>query len=363
MNENGLLENTPNNVTQEDVARLAGVSRGIVSYVINNGPRPVAPETRERVLQAIAELGYRPNKHAQQLMREQWGSVAERDFGLILPGVTLLQRPYYGSILAGIHQTAHDLHYRIRFIRFFDELQNPALFNELIHREEISGLILMSLDQVITSESDRKLITAIRERIENVVCLEWQLEGLPSVSFDRSAAAYKATAHLLHLGYQDILYLGLGDERVMGYHQAHIENNLPHTANRVFFAHDSESGYQEMGRILAEKPKPRAIVAGADEIAFGILRQLREQQIAVPQEVALVSIDNIPLAAFAAPPLTTIDVPQIDMGRVAVEVLVQNGKDKPKTSMVNLLPTRLIVRESCGANSSTRQAIKSASSQ
>jgi len=352
MSENGPAKMNQVNVTQEDVAQLAGVSRGIVSYVINNGPRAVAPETRERVLEAIATLGYRPNKHAQQLMREQWGSVAGRDFGLILPNVTLLQRPYYGSILAGIHQTAYDSHYRIRFIRFFDELQNPALFNELIHREEISGLILMSLDQAIRSDTDRELVNQIRERIDNVVCLEWQLEGLPSVTFDRAAAAYKATSHLIHLGYQDILYLGMEDERVKGYHQAHLENNLPYTSYSVFFAHDLDSGYDEIGRILAEKQTPRAIVAGSDEVAFGILRQLREQNVSVPQEIALVSIDNIPMAAFAAPPLTTIDVPKIDMGRVAVEVLVNNGKSNKgqvNSSIVNLLPTKLIVRESCGA--------------
>ncbi|MBP8002525.1 MAG: LacI family DNA-binding transcriptional regulator [Chloroflexi bacterium] len=354
MSENDSAKLNPINVTQEDVARLAGVSRGIVSYVINNGPRSVAPETRERVLEAIAELGYRPNKHAQQLMREQWGSVAERDFGLILPNVTLLQRPYYGTILASIYQTVHDFHYRIRFIRFFDELQNPALFNELIHREEISGLILMSLDQVIASESDRQLVTQIRERIDNVVCLEWQLDGLPSVSFDRTAAAYKATSHLIKLGYQDILYLGMGDERVKGFHQARIENELPYTLNSVFFAHDLDSGYHEMGRILAEKLTPRAIMAGSDEVAFGILRQLREQNIAVPHDIALVSIDNVPMAAFAAPSLTTIDVPKIDMGRVAVEVLVNNGKGKVNSSIVNLLPAKLIVRESCGALPSVR---------
>lgn len=354
MSENGPTKIIQTAVTQEDVAKLAGVSRGIVSYVINNGPRAVAPETRERVLEAIAELGYRPNKHAQQLMREQWGSVAERDFGLILPNVTLLQRPYYGSILASIHQTAHDSHYRIRFIRFFDELQNPALFNELIHREEISGLILMALDQAITSESDRELVEQIRERIDNVVCLEWQLDGLPSVSFDRAAAAYKATSHLIKLGYQDILYLGMEDERVTGYHQARLENELPYTPNSVFFAHDLDSGYHEMRRILAEKPIPQAIMAGSDEVAFGILRQLREQNVSVPQEIALVSIDNIPMAPFAAPPLTTIDVPKIDMGRVAVEVLVNNGKGKGNASIVNLLPTKLIVRESCGASHSAR---------
>jgi LacI family transcriptional regulator len=350
MSEYSTLEQNQAKVTQKDVAERAGVSRGIVSYVINNGPRAVAPETRERVLQAIAELGYRPNKHAQNLMREQWGSVAERDFGLILPNVELLQRPYYGSILAGIHQTAHDSHYRIRFIRFFDELQNSALFNELVHREEISGLILMSLDQCIHSDADRELIEQIRARIDNVVCLEWQMEGLPSVSFDRAAAARLATEHLINLGYDEIVYLGLNDERVMGYHQAYLAQSLPIPTQALFYARDLESGYSEVARVLQRDKWPRAIVAGSDEIAFGILRYLREQMIAVPQQIALVSIDNIPMAAYAAPPLTTVNVPKNRMGHVAVQVLVNNGKDRPITPTATLLPIKLIVRESCGSH-------------
>lgn len=346
MSKNGI----PNisNATQKDVAELAGVSRGIVSYVINNGPRPVAPETRERVLRAIAELGYRPNKHAQQLMREQWGSVAERDFGLILPSVTLLQRPYYGSVLAGIYQTAHDLHHRIRFMRFFDELQNPALFNELIHRQEISGLILMSLDQCITTEADKQLVEQIRGRISNIVCLEWQVEGLPSVSFNRAAAAHKAATHLINLGYSNIVYLGLDDERVAGYHQARIEHQLPFAPTSVFYAHDLESGYTEVERVLTAENWPEAIVVGSDEIAFGVLRKLRERNVPVPQKIALASIDNVPMAAYAAPPLTTIDVPKIEMGQVAVEVLVNNSKGKTDTAVLTILPTKLIVRDSCG---------------
>lgn len=349
MSNNGAEDSNPTKVTQKDVAERAGVSRAIVSYVINNGPRAVAPETRQRVLQAIAELGYRPNKHAQSLMREQWGSVAERDLGLILPNVELLQRPYYGSIVASIHQTAHDSHYRIRFMRFFDELQNPALFNELIHRDEISGLILMSLDQCIDTDSDWEIIEQIRARIDNIVCLEWQLEGLPSVTFDRAAAARQATEHLIKLGYQDIVYLGLDDERVMGYHQAHIANQLAVPQQAIFFAHDMESGRLTVEKVLQRERLPRAIVAGSDEIAFGILRGLREHHVSVPEQIALTSIDNIPVAAYAAPPLTTVNVPKNSMGRVAVEVLVNSDKDKAISSVTNLLPTKLIIRESCGA--------------
>jgi LacI family transcriptional regulator len=339
-----------NRVTQKDVAELAGVSRGIVSYVINNGPRPVAPETRERVLQAIAQLGYRPNKHAQQLMREQWGSVAGRDLGLILPSVSLLKRPYYGGILAGIYETAHDHHYRIRFMRFYNELENPALFNELIHREEISGLILMSINQSIQSDADHERIEQIRERMENIVCLEWQMDGLPSVSFDRAAASYKATAHLIKLGYQDIVYLGQEDERVRGYRQALMEHQMPFDPASTFYAYNLAGGYKEVGNMVAQRGRPRAIVAGSDEVAFGILRALREHHISVPQEVALTSIDNIPMSAYATPSLTTVNVPTVEMGRLAVETLIRLTQGTPRTPVSNLLPVNLVVRESCGAS-------------
>lgn len=89
-------------------------------------------------------------------------------------------------------------------------------------------------------------------------------------------------------------------------------------------------------------------MVGSDEIAFGVLRKLRERNVPVPQKIALASIDNVPMAAYAAPPLTTIDVPKIEMGQVAVEVLVNNSKGKTDTAVLNILPTKLIVRDSCG---------------
>ncbi len=97
-------------VTQEDVARRAGVSRSIVSYVINNGPRKVSAETRDRVLAAIKELGYRPNKHAQ-LLSSTDDTLAEKYIGIILAGNYMFRRPYYGSILASFHE-------HVRFRRY-----------------------------------------------------------------------------------------------------------------------------------------------------------------------------------------------------------------------------------------------------
>src|SRR6185369_17868438 len=116
-------------VTQEDVARRAGVTRSIVSYVINNGPRKVSEETRNRVLSAIKELEYRPNKHAQMLSSAD-ASLAEKYIGIVLAGNHMFKRPHYGNILASIHEHAHERDWYIRFIRVFEDFNNPALFNE-----------------------------------------------------------------------------------------------------------------------------------------------------------------------------------------------------------------------------------------
>src|SRR5262245_50833452 len=128
-------------ITQDDVAERAGVSRSIVSYVINNGPRKVSEETRQRVLAAIQELGYRPNKHAQMPSATE-EAFAEKSIGIILASNFMFKRPYYGSILASMHQYAHEKGWHIRFIRLFDEFSDPTLFNELIDPNEISGVIL-----------------------------------------------------------------------------------------------------------------------------------------------------------------------------------------------------------------------------
>ena len=105
-------------ITQNDVAERAGVSRGVVSYVINNGPRDVAPETRERVLAAIQELDYRPNKHAQRL--KLGGASARKSLGIVAGGQSfnVLERPYYNIILSGLFEEAHRLGQEVRFLKF-----------------------------------------------------------------------------------------------------------------------------------------------------------------------------------------------------------------------------------------------------
>lgn len=346
-------EKNQQRVTQEDVAQAAGVTRSVVSYVLNGNSRSVAPETRDRILKAIDELGYRPNKFAQALMFGKDNPVAVRQIGIILNSANVFLRPYYAEILAGIHAKAHEESYHIRFIRFFDELKDPVLFNGLIHDEEVCGLILIALDQSIVSNEDRVLIDQIRERVENIVCVEWQREGLPSVSFNRRDAAYAATRHLVSLGHRRIAYIGESDERIIGFRQAMIESGENDvSAIPLDGANDMRSGYDAAERVLPAHDELTAIVAGSDEVAIGILRYLNVHGIAVPGRIAIASIDNIEMAEFTNPPLTTINVQKAAMGRLAVQMIIDHGRPGSDGPVTMLLPSSLVVRESSGAGPS-----------
>lgn len=339
-----LEENSTRIVTQEDVARRAGVSRSIVSYVINNGPRSVSEVTRQRVLDAIQELGYRPNKHAQ-ILSSAADIVAEKYIGIILAADYMFKRPYYGTILAAIHEYAYQNDLHIRFIRVFDDFNNPALLNELIHPNEIGGAILLGLDQVLSTDHDRALIEQIVERVERIVCVEWEWPGVPSIQFDRQNAAYQATAHLLDTGRTHMAYIGPEDKRVTGFQQALWEREIRVVDSHLLFAVDPMSGYECCEQLLQSGAPVDAICTGTDEVAMGVLKCLHQHNLNVPRDVAIASIDNIDISAFMIPSLTTVDVPKHEIGLHAIETLLAN-KTNGSAAFAVTLRTQLVVRES-----------------
>jgi DNA-binding LacI/PurR family transcriptional regulator len=339
-------------VTQKDVAERAGVSRGVVSYVINDGPREVAPETRQRVLAAIQELGYRPNKYAQRL--KLGGSSAKESLGIVAGGQSfnVLERPYYNIILAGLFDEAHRLGQEVRFFSFFDALTDPVFFNKNIHRDEISSLILI-LPAMITAIPDYQgILDRIAERIDNVVCLEEPITDWPTVIFDRAAAARQVVEHLIGLGHRRIAFLAIQDDRLTGYMRTLQDHNVPYDEDLVFTIDPSDvlpSAYQLTVEILQMQPRPTAIFAANDESAISSIAALHDHGVKVPQEVAIASIDNIALAEMIRPSLTTVDVPKRRMASYAMQVLMIQQQFNDRRSASIVLPTELIVRESCGA--------------
>ncbi len=346
----GMSTQAKKTVTQNDVAREAGVTRSMVSYVISgNTERSVAPETRKKILEVIDRLGYRPNKAAQAL---QQGDIAfaEKRIGVILNSADVFRRPYYAEIIAGIHTAAHQNNYHVSFIRFFDELKNPVLFNELIHSEEIGGLILVSTDQSIKCDDDKKIIQKIKDRIENVVCVEWKCDGLSSVMFDRQETARKATEFLISKKYPQIIYIGQNDDRVLGVQQALMLSGYPSVISEFYKAEafDLSGGYQAIKNLFSSgEPLPRAIVCGSDEVAIGAMCCLNENDILIPQQVALISIDNLEVSEYTNPPLTTMNVQKANMGERAVEMIVKETARQGNDAVCISLSTNLVERKSC----------------
>ncbi len=345
-------------ITQKDVAEQAGVSRSVVSYVINNGPRSVAVETRDRVLAAIRDLGYHPNKHAQQL--KLGNSSARKSLGIIAGGQSfnVLERSYYNTILSGLFDEAHKLGQEVRFFSFFEALTDPIFFNKNIHRDEISSLILILPAMIDTIPGYDEILDEIAERIDNVVCLEEPIKGWPTVIFDRALAAKQAMEHLIKLGHKRIANLAIQDARLTGYKDTLVKHDLPYQKDLVLTpdpSHILNTSYQLTLEILKLKPRPTAIFAANDEIAFSAIAALHDLGVDVPRDMAIVSIDNIALAKMIRPSLTTVDVPKRRMASFAMQVLMLKKKmDEEQTASI-VLPTKLIIRESCGANLPKRE--------
>ncbi|MBN2306011.1 MAG: LacI family DNA-binding transcriptional regulator [Anaerolineae bacterium] len=339
-------------VTQQDVAKRAGVSRSVVSYVLNNGPRNVSEETRQRVMAAIQELGYRPNKHAQRL--KQGSDAVKNTIGIVTGGhsYNMLNRPYYNLVLAGLFDSAYQHNQHIRFFSFFEALKDPVFFNKNIHRDEISSLILLLPTMITSTPGHEKILDTMIERIDNIVCLEDSIKGLPAVIFDRAAAAHMAVEHLITLGHRRIAFLAIEDQRVQGYRQALLEHNLPYDETLIRVLSDFEparSAYQQTLELLASGKTPTAIFSANDEAGIAAIAALHDRGLRVPDDVAVASIDDIELASMIRPALTTVNVPKRRMGTYAIQFLISQREILAPRAASMMLPVDLIIRNSCGA--------------
>jgi LacI family transcriptional regulator len=341
-----------NVVTQQDVADRAGVSRSIVSYVLNNGPRKVSEETRQRVMEAIQELGYRPNQYAQRL--KQGSDAVKNTIGIVTGGQSynILTRPYYNLVLAGLFDSAYQLNQHIRFFSFFEALKDPVFFNKNIHRDEISSLILLLPQMITATPGHEEILDTMIERIDNIVCLEDSIRDLPAVIFDRAAAAYMAVEHLIKLGHQRIAFLAIEDQRKQGYRQALLEHSLPYDESliRVLSAVEpSRSAYQQTLELVESHKNLTGIFASNDEAGIAAMAALHDRGLRVPDDVAITSIDDIELASLVRPALTTVNVPKQRMGTYAIQFLISQREILAPHAASMVLPVDLVIRDSCGA--------------
>jgi len=339
-------------VTRDDVARLAGVSTATVSYVINNGPRPVSEETRSKVLQAIKQLGYQPNVMAQNLRRQRPNAV-----GLVFTTIERhLTHPYFVDLLTSVGEVCAKHGLDMLLSPCTDRTLEQSIYDRLVKGQRVAGVIVTGV-----RHNDSRIAYLSAEEFPFVVLGRPEHdEDLAYIDVDGTRGVDEAVQHLIDLGWRRIACIGLAaellcaDDRLAGYRRALERNGLTYDPALVTNMHTTEAaGHQAMTRFLALDEPPDAVLACSDELALGAMNAAQEQGLVVGQDIGVIGFDNIPSAAYCQPPLTTIRQPIYEIGTRLSRMLIQiiEGQEPDERQVV--LPPALVVRESCGAHHHT----------
>ena len=336
--------------TAKEVADRAGVSRTTVSFVLNNvaGMR-ISDETRSAVKLAARELDYHPDATARRMVSgrtKMLGFVLNQNLDQALADQFLPQ------VLTGFSQAAAAQGYKVLFESISPDTVDVA-YAQLVRERHVDGFVL----------SGPRLDDAARlvAQVPNApVVLLGQLPNSdqPFVDVDNQGGAALATRHLISLGHRRIglitnaqpVYTASAD-RLAGYRQALEAASLPFSPELVQYGNFTpQSGALAMEELLLSTPAPSAVFVASDTVALGVLQYLRRRKLAIPDDMALVGFDDIPLVEFIDPPLTTVRMPAFGLGWGAGELLTRMiAGDEIQNPQV-MLETELIIRESCGAS-------------
>lgn len=329
-------------VTISDVADKAKVSRATVSHVINN-TRYVSDETRHKVEKVISELGYRPNALARSLRSGQTHTL-----GLLVPDSS---NTFFAEISREIEISAFEAGYSVILCNSNEDPQREKLYIDVLTEKQVDGIILVSTCGQINT------LRGLKNLQIPVALLDRVIKNLPldTVLVDNKQGGLIATNHLISLGHQRIGFIaGPSDanpsaERLTGYKQALRENGIPFEKELIRYGDfTAPSGRLKATELLSLSNPPTAIFAGNDMMAIGVLRAASEKGLHVPEDIALIGFDDIELAAFTNPPLTTIAQPKLGMGKTITKLLLRRIKNKESNVQFKMLPVSLVIRDTCG---------------
>jgi DNA-binding LacI/PurR family transcriptional regulator len=340
--------------TSQNVADLAGVSRTTVSFVLNSVPGvKISEETRQRVLEAARQLNYYPVSAARTL-----ASGKTHRIGLVFCEQRdhLMADAFLPAFLRGVNDLAHQEGYRLVFQSAEDRTGETAYVG-LLREQHVDGLI------VSAPRSDDLQLSRLHEEGYPLV-LHGHLSNcsLPFVDVDNIGGACKAVSHLIELGHRRIglitnapLSYTSSQDRLTGYRQALQEAELPLDDEVVRCGEFSPgSGRRAMESLLALPSPPSAVFVASDVVALGAVAAVREWGMRIPQDVALVGFDDIFLAAYVSPPLTTVRLPAYGLGWAAGDLLIRLISEDEPLERQMLLESELVIRQSCGGNNSAK---------
>ncbi len=344
--------------TAREVAEVAGVSRTTVSFVLNNLPgMRISEETRQRVLDAARQLNYHPDATARRMVSGRTRVI----------GFVLRQNPeqafadhFLPQVLSGLGQAAAAQGYHILFQPLPPENTTNA-YMRLLRERHVDGIVLSGPrfdDQALLKMQAEGAPVVLMGQLPNV--------DIPFVDVDNVGGARLATEHLIRAGHRRIALITnapldytASSDRLIGYRQALEAEGILYDESQVRYGQFTpKSGQSAMDELLDMTPRPTAVFVASDTVALGALQTIRRRGLNVPNDIGLVGFDDIPLAEFVDPPLTTIRLPAHGLGWGAAELLIRLiAADEPIRNPNVILDTALVIRESCGATRLTPRPV------
>lgn len=318
----------------KDVAKTAGVSTATVSRVLANHSR-IKDETRQRVLEAVERLNYRPNLIARSLRAQKSAKI-----GLV---VSDIRNPFFTAIGRAVEDSAYEQGYSVLMCNTDENPEKEEMYLNVMHDENVAGVIFSP-----TQQFSRRF----KSHVSNIpyVMIDRFVENrdVDMVLLDNVAAAYELTTHLIENGYRKLAGL-FGDasttapERSRGFHKALKDNGLSPVATHIIGPRIRQ-GYETTIALLTQKPD--AIFTSNSMLTAGAFQAIRDSKLIVPKDVALVGFDETTWGALVDPPITLIAQPTEEIGRTATELLFQRIEEPTRSPKTVILKGTLIARGS-----------------
>lgn len=333
-----------------DIAKNVGTSTATVSRVLSNSGYPVKEELKDAILKTAKDMNYSPNLIGRILK-----GIQSKEIGVIIPNIS---NPYYPQILLGIELEARKHGYNILLCNSFRDVETEKKYIESLYQKQVKGIIISSIDEnhgfLREMQKTGVKVVAFDQDIEDIKCKK--------VGFNFVGGGVMAVEYLVKMGHKNIAFLSSPitkksrKDTLAGYKQAMEENNIEVLSENIVISDnekESRTGIYEFenGKVLAKKflkieNRPSAIVAINDMTAFGIMQELIENGIDIPEDVSVIGFDNIEIASLVNPPLTTIDQSSFETGEIACKMLIDDMNNEDTVDDVVILEPELVVRRS-----------------
>lgn len=342
-------------VTLKDIAKKANVSISTVSRIMNNDTKkPASPATTKKVLEIARELGYVPNQSAVNLVKGVDNTKSlKKTIGCILTShKDTYNDPFFSELLRGIQYEVNKHGYALGYSYANGEMTSSA-FYESVLENKVHGAIILGRYQ-------KEIMDFLKENIPNIVYAGLNFSGgsFDQVICDAYKSACLAVKYLIDLGHKRISYLGsipqserinvVNEHRFNAYISTLKKNNIEIDKSLIRnIILSSREGYGGMKSILQKNNIPTAVFCANDITAVGAMRAIREFGLKIPDDISIIGIDDIEIAAYLKPALTTIHVPKMELGRIAVKILIDKMESGHDIPLRIDLPFELMERKSC----------------